>query len=173
MEMDLQKLDWNPHTCECKLALTKETTSRMGHEEIASDTAVSPRGYLEPSSTGRDFVYRVPIYETVKVDLGGEVSKIRHPVLEAAPPAGTRIRATVTVPCPEHVGFTGVVQTQRVRIPQVCGCVWQELIIGQRKEGGFFGAFVERVCEEHKNLPRKDIRDTVIALSKELPVLDG
>ena len=175
IETDLKKLNWNPDTCECKLGLTREETKIVGHEEFALDRRselLGVRAYAERNDSG-EMVYKVPIHETTKVDIdGAEISRVKTPALEKPPPPGIRLRATVTKPCPDHVGFTGVVQTQRVSCPLVCKCVWQELIKGERKELGFFGAVVERVCDGHLDVPLAEIRNTVQAAARALPDLE-
>ena len=175
MESDLTKLDWNPHTCSCKIEITKEETKYIGEKEVDVAVAVAhPRKKSRAAKVidGR-LVYTLQQHETVKVDRAGrELSRIEHDVTELAPPKGLRLRGKVTVPCPEHIGFSGVVQTQRVSCPRVCDCIWTELIIGEQKEGGFFGAVIEVVCPEHQDLPLAEVRDAVIAASAALPLTE-
>jgi len=181
MEANLNKLDWNPHTCACQVEITREDTVLVGEEEFAY---TDQRGgkFLRDARRARTVVRNgqlkvlVPKYRTEKRSRDAIVSAVVHDV-GTEPPPGTRLRGTIATPCPDHVGFSSVVQTQRVRL-DFCSCVWQELIIGERKEGGFFGAIIEKVCPDHasrvaaKTLELKNLRDTVRAEAKAATELD-
>ncbi len=170
IEMDITKLHWNPDTCGCEIEITKETTRRTGYQEFPSDELPMGKGARAElvRSRGGILVYRLPTHETVKVNVAGEVLfRKTHGPFETAPPSGDRLRGTVVRPCADHVDFKGVVQTQWGWCPGVCRCLWQELWIGERKELGFFGYYMERICPDHKELPPTEIRGVIHALATE------
>lgn len=101
---------------------------------------------------------------TVVYSLDG---RLREEVPNPGRLPGVRLRGKITNPCAKHAGFTGVVQTQRRRVPIVCGCVWQELHKGDSKEGGLFGTFVEEKCSAHQDIADRDIPGLVSRLSKQ------
>ena len=75
IELDLNELHWNPDTCGCQIEITKEETRITGHEEFpASDLRVAQgrRATLVRSRNG-SLVYRLPVYETIKVNAAGKV----------------------------------------------------------------------------------------------------
>ncbi len=164
-EFNLDKLDWTPDSCTCLIDITREETKLIGHKEFASDElklGEAGRAELVRSAAGV-LIYRLPIFETIKVNRAGDVLfRKTHGMFEKAPPPGRRLRGTIGKPCPDHVDFVGVVQSQWGWCDGICRCVWQELWKGEGKELGYFGHFMCRVCPDHRLIQRDLIRETVM-----------
>lgn len=173
MKTPLSGLSWDPDTCGCKFEIAEEETVQDGVTLVPYEGPTPVRN-ARIVVDGGALMWELPTCRTLTCDAHGRtIEAARHAVGEA-PPLGKRRRGRATFKCSMHQDFDGVVQTQRVRCPDVCGCVWQELWVGAVTKDVYFGSFTERVCPEHADRISKneialgDVREVVQALARDL-----
>ena len=159
-EFDPTKLNWNPHSCSCEIEVTRYETLQTVAPVLRADGRFAfPKAASDETDVTRPDG-RISRRKTIVTHPDGRETT-EKPYSNRMP--GVRLRGKIVRPCQKHVGFNGVVQTQRVSCPSVCGCTWQELHAGDNKERGLIGTFMETVCQGHKNLSLGDIPDAVKA----------
>jgi len=190
IETDLDKLCWNPHTCGCKLTYRKEDTALMppkvtryikGQGEHFKGLPDWQQRVISLFVHPDDSLYVYQSrFQTVKQFLRRAMERVFHDYDEEPPPSGTRVRAEIVKPCPEHEGVDFVLQTQMAFNDRVCRCRWFELCIGDREKGERYGHRMIEVCFTHAEVPYSAIPELVYEAGRELaktekvrPVLDA
>lgn len=160
-----------PDTCSCEIEPTVEETTE----------SVTLKPFDAAKHSGRvrvvagTLMAEQRVQTTRTIDRSGKtIANVQHPE-GVTKPKGSRLRGSVAKPCPGHIGFTGVLQTQRVKITSVCKCVWQEFWEGEITKDAYYGAKFEVVCPEHAqqiasdDIELKNLREVIIAASREIP----